>query len=287
MSTYGACVGRAGIFGAVTDTWPHRTDDDSSSPNTPGELFSLDGRVAVVTGASSGLGRRFARVLHAAGAHVVIAARRAQRLEELASRLGDRVTVVQADLTDESARERLVDQAHSVAARIDLLVNNAGYGTPAPAESETLEHFNAMVDINVVALFHLSQLVGRHMLEAGHGSIVNIASILGVVGAAPVKEVSYCAAKGAVVNLTRAMGAEWARKGVRVNAIAPGWFPSEMTQEQMFDDAAGLDYIVRNTPMARGGAPHELDGALLFLAGDASTFVTGQVLAVDGGWLAR
>jgi NAD(P)-dependent dehydrogenase (short-subunit alcohol dehydrogenase family) len=243
--------------------------------------------VAVVTGASSGLGHRFARVLHAAGAHVVVAARRAERLEALSADLGDRVTVVPADLTDPNAREQLVERAHAVAGRLDVLVNNAGYGTPAPAESESVEHFEHTIGINLTAVFHLSQLAGSHMIEAGRGSIVNIASILGLVGAAPVKEASYCAAKGAVVNLTRALGAEWARKGVRVNAIAPGWFPSEMTQEQMFDDAAGLDFIVRNTPMARGGADHELDGALLLLAGDASTYVTGQVLAVDGGWLAR
>ena len=108
-----------------------------------------------------------------------------------------------------------------------------------------------------------------------------------MVGSAPVKEVSYCTAKGGVVNMTRALAAEWARKGVRVNSIAPGWFPTEMTQEQMFDDAAGMAFIERNTPMARGGELHELDGALLFLAGDGASFVTGQTIAVDGGWLAR
>jgi NAD(P)-dependent dehydrogenase (short-subunit alcohol dehydrogenase family) len=257
------------------------------APRPPADLFSLEGRVAVVTGASSGLGRRFAEVLHTAGAEVVVAARRADRLEALAERLGDRVRVVPADLTDANAREHLVQTALTVSGSIDVLVNNAGYGTPAPAETETLEHFEHTMGINLTAVFHLSQLAGRRMIAAGNGSIVNVASILGLVGAAPVKEASYCAAKGAVVNLTRALGAEWARKGVRVNAIAPGWFPSEMTQEQMFDDAAGLDFIVRNTPMARGGDEHELDGVLLFLAGDASTYVTGQVLAVDGGWLAR
>ena len=127
----------------------------------------------------------------------------------------------------------------------------------------------------------------RHMFDQGGGSIVNIASILGVVASTPIKEASYCASKGAVVNLTRQLGTEWARNGVRVNAIAPGWFPSEMTQRDMFDDDAGRGFIERNTPMGRAGELAELDGALLYLAGDASTYVTGQVLAVDGGWLAR
>lgn len=253
----------------------------------PEDLFGLQGRVAVVTGASSGLGRRFARVLHAAGAHVVVSARRAERLEDLASQLGERVTVVVADLTVEEDREQLVSEAESVAGRVDVLVNNAGYGTPSPAEDEPLEHFRWTIEINLVAVFHLSQLVGRHMIAAGRGSIVNIASILGHVGAAPIKEASYCASKGAVVNLTRALGAEWGRKGVRVNAIAPGWFPTEMTGEQMFADEASMDFIRRNTPMARGGELHELDGALLYLASDASSYTTGEILTVDGGWLAR
>lgn len=251
------------------------------------QLFGLDGRVAVVTGASSGLGDRFARVLHGAGATVVVAARRAERLEALAADLGDRVVVVPADLTVAADRERLIEAAFDVAGRIDVLVNNAGYGVPSPAESESIDRFEQTMDINVTAPFHLAQLAGRHMLAAGSGSIVNIASVLGLAASAPIKEVSYCASKGAVVNLTRQLGCEWGRKGVRVNAIAPGWFPSEMTQAEMFDDEGGQSFIVRNTPMGRAGELAELDGALLYLAGDASTYVTGHILAVDGGWLAR
>ncbi len=251
------------------------------------QLFGLDGRVAVVTGASSGLGDRFARVLHGAGATVVVAARRAERLEALAADLSDRVVVVPADLTVAADRERLIEEAFDVAGRIDVLVNNAGYGVPSPAESESIDRFEQTMDINVTAPFHLAQLAGRHMLAAGSGSIVNIASVLGLAASAPIKEVSYCASKGAVVNLTRQLGCEWGRKGVRVNAIAPGWFPSEMTQAEMFDDEGGQSFIVRNTPMGRAGELAELDGALVYLAGDASTYVTGHILAVDGGWLAR
>jgi len=259
----------------------------SSAPLELSDLFRLDGRTAIVTGASSGLGDRFARVLHAAGATVVVAARRAERLADLAADLGDRVLAVPADLSVEADRERLIATAFELDGRLDVLVNNAGASRPVPAESETLSQFDAALAINLVAPFHLSQLAARHMLAARSGSIVNIASILGLVASAPMKDVTYCASKGAVVNMTRQLGCEWGRKGVRVNAIAPGWFPSEMTQAEMFDDEGGAQFVARNTPMGRPGTPDELDGALLYLAGPASSYVTGQVLTVDGGWTAR
>ncbi len=250
-------------------------------------LFDLHGQVAIVTGASSGLGDRFARVLHAAGAHVVVAARRGDRLDALVTDLGERASAVVADLSVRDDRERLVATAAEVNGGIDVLVNNAGVSVPTPAADESVDRFVSSIDINVVAPFHLCQLVGRSMLERGAGSIVNIASILGLVAAAPMKDVAYCSSKGALVNMTRQLGCEWGRKGVRVNALAPGWFPSEMTQAEMFDDERGADFVARNTPMGRPGMVSELDGALLFLAGPASSYVTGQVLAVDGGWTSR
>lgn len=250
--------------------------------------FHLDDRTAIVTGASSGLGARFARVLHAAGATVVVAARRTERLADLSAELhGERLVTVTCDVTLDVHLEHLVATALEVGGgRVDVLVNNAGVSNIVPAEDEAYDDFRQVVDVNLNALFRLSQLCARPMLEQGSGSIVNIASMLGLVGSAPIKQASYCASKGAVVNLTRELGCQWARKGLRVNAIAPGWFPSEMT-EDMWGDGSSEAFIARTAPMARAGAEHELDGALLFLASDASSYVTGQIIAVDGGWTAR
>lgn len=251
----------------------------------PLAAFRLDGRTAILTGASSGIGARFARVLHGAGANVVVAARRAERLESLATEL-EGVVPVACDVTDTSAVEDLVATAIDRFGTVDLVINNAGISDPMPAEMEPLETFRRVVDVNLTSVFHLSQAAAKHMLAHDGGVIINLASVLGFVGSGQIPQASYSASKAAVVNLTRELAIQWARRGIRVNGIAPGWFPTEMTTD-MFGDEGGQRFIRRNTPMGRGGEEHELDGALLFLASDASTYVTGQTIIVDGGWTAR
>ncbi len=250
--------------------------------------FRLDGRVAVVTGASSGLGDRFARVLLGAGASVLATARRSERLDALAASVDDAagLATIVADVSVDDDCNRIIDTAVERFGRVDILVNNAGTSAPMAAEVEPPDVFRQLIDVNVNGLFVLSQLAGRRMISNGGGVIVNVASMLGLVASAPIKQASYCASKGAIINLTRELAAQWARKGVRVNALAPGWFPSEMTAE-MFADESSMAFVQRNCPMARTGEPHELDGALLFLCSDASSYCTGQVLTVDGGWTAR
>ena len=169
---------------------------------------------------------------------------------------------------------------------LDVLVNNAGVADPKPVEEETLEDFMSMLEVNLVQAWHLTKLFGEGMVERRSGSVINIASIIGVVAATPIKQTGYPAAKGGLVNLTREMAVQWARKGVRVNAICPGWFETEMTSD-LVGTEKGDDFIGSNTPLQRAGQVHELDGPLLLLASDASSFMTGSVVMVDGGWTAR
>jgi NAD(P)-dependent dehydrogenase (short-subunit alcohol dehydrogenase family) len=252
----------------------------------PLAAFRLDGHVAIVTGASSGLGTRFARVLDAAGARVVLAARRRERLEDLAGELTDALPV-SCDLSEPEAPAALVDATLGHFGRVDVVVNNAGKDAMFPAMEEPVDSFRDVLEVNLVAPFALAQLTARSMVDSGTGgTIVNVASLWGLVGVGQIPMASYAASKGGLVNLTRELAAQWARKGVRVNTLAPGWFRTEMTEGRMFGDEGSERWMRSRTPMGRGGDEHELDGALLFLAADASSFVTGQVLCVDGGWTA-
>jgi NAD(P)-dependent dehydrogenase (short-subunit alcohol dehydrogenase family) len=247
-------------------------------------IFDLSGRIAIVTGASSGLGSRFATTLRGNGADVVIAARRADRLDALASQLGhDHCVALPVDVRNPDAVAALIDETVARFGRLDIMINNAGIASARPAEDESTESFAEVLSVNLAAVFTGCREAARVMLEQGSGSIINIASVLGTVGSWRIPDAAYCASKGGVINLTRELGAQWARRGVRVNAIAPGWFRSEMTAP-MFDGQTWDRYLDRTVPAGRAGTESELDGVLLFLSSAASSYVVGQTIAVDGGW---
>ena len=258
------------------------------------ELFDLRGKVAIVTGASSGLGEGFARTLVDAGATVVAAARRLDRLEVLAKELDGpghepgqgSVVPVACDVTSDDDRRRLVETAAGLTGHIDVLVNNAGMPGPPDAEQETPEGFAGLLDLNLASGFHLASLVASTVAEGTSLSIINISSVIGLVSTAPIGGASYAASKAGILGLTRELAGQWGRRGIRVNAIVPGWFDTEMT-DGLFDNEKSAGWVRRNTMLGRGGEPGEVDGALLFLASPASSYVTGHALVVDGGWTAR
>jgi NAD(P)-dependent dehydrogenase (short-subunit alcohol dehydrogenase family) len=248
-------------------------------------LFDLTGRVAIVTGASSGLGEGFARALAGAGATVVAGARRLDRLEVLAKE-EERIVPVQCDVTSAEDRSRLVEVASGITGRVDVLVNNAGMAGVPNAEDETVGGFAALLDLNLSAGFHLAAAVAADVAENGSLSIINVSSVVGLVSTAPIGGASYAASKAGVIGLTRELAGQWGRRGIRVNAIVPGWFDTEMT-DGLFTNDRSADWVRRNTMLGRGGEAGEVDGALLFLASAASSYVTGHTLVVDGGWTAR
>ncbi|MCX5251072.1 SDR family oxidoreductase [Streptomyces sp. NBC_00201] len=256
-----------------------------TAPRPAAGLFSLEGRTAIVTGASAGLGARFAVVLAQAGATVFAAARRIDRLKELAD-TDARIHPVACDVSLEADRARLAETALSTTGRIDVLVNNAASPGETRAADESPDAFAGVLDVNLTAPFHLARLTAEAPAPAGTRSIINVASILGLVSAAPLGGASYSASKAGLIGLTRELAGQWGRDGIRVNALAPGWFRTEMTAD-LFGDERSSRWVERNTLLQRGGDGHELDGALLFLASDASSYCTGQVLTVDGGWTAR
>ncbi len=248
---------------------------------TSPDPFRVDGKVAIVTGASSGLGVAFALALADAGADLVIAARRVDRLEETAAMVrsrGKRALVSAADVSDPDHCQDLVNAAIGEFGQVDILVNNAGIGTAVPATRETPEQFRQVIDINLNGCYWMAQACGR-VMPAG-GSIINISSVLALTTAG-LPQAAYSASKAGLIGLTRDLAQQWTgRKRIRVNAIAPGFFASEMTAAYSSDYVAALNERI---PAGRWGAPAELAAAVVFLASDAASYITGQTLAVDGG----
>jgi 3-oxoacyl-[acyl-carrier protein] reductase len=247
------------------------------------ELFSLTGRVALVTGASSGLGLQFARALADNGAAVALVARRADRLAALQAEiegLGGHALALEADVTDRAGMARAFDAAEKAFGTVTILVNNAGIAHGGRAVEMSAEEWRKVLSVNLDAVFYCAQEAARRMLAAKtKGSIVNIASVLGLAVAKGA--VAYATAKAGVVQLTKALAIELAFKGVRVNAIAPGWFVTEMNDKYLLSEAGTA--IKREIPSGRFGNAGELDGALLLLASDAGSYITGAIIVVDGG----
>ncbi len=245
------------------------------------ELFRLDGKVAIVTGASSGLGVAFALALAEAGADVVLGARRVDRLEETAGLVratGRKVVTVATDVAAPEQCQALVDAAMAELGRVDVLVNNAGVGTAVPATRETPQQFRAVIDVNLNGCYWMAQACGRVMQPGS--SIINISSVLGLTTAG-LPQAAYAASKAGLIGLTRDLAQQWTgRKGIRVNALAPGFFESEMTDQY---PPGYLESQEPRIPMGRKGDPRELAATAVWLASDAAGYVTGQTLAVDGG----
>jgi NAD(P)-dependent dehydrogenase (short-subunit alcohol dehydrogenase family) len=245
------------------------------------DMFSLRGKVAIVTGASSGLGVAFAQALAEAGADVALGARRLDRLEEtkgLVEAAGGRALAVATDVADPQSCRNLVEATMLEFGRVDVLVNNAGVGTAVPASRETPEQFRAVIDVNLNGAYWMAQSCGRAM-ERG-SSIVNISSVLGLTTAG-LPQAAYAASKAALMGLTRDLAQQWTgRKGIRVNALAPGFFASEMTEQY---DASYLDLVLQRVVAGRMGDPRELAATLVWLCSDAGGYVTGQTIVVDGG----
>lgn len=249
------------------------------------DQFRVDGKLALVTGAGSGLGRQFAETLAGAGATVALCARRRNKLEECAAAIeaaGGKAIVLELDVTDSASIAASLADLNEQAGVPDILVNNAGVARQAFATEVSEEDWDAVVDTNLKGVFMMAQAVGRAMAQAGKaGSIVNIASILGLrvsKGLAP-----YIASKAGVVHVTKALALEFSRYGIRVNALAPGYFITEINQSEFEQGAAEL--VKKRVPMARVGELPEIGGPLLLLASDAGSYMTGSVLAVDGGHL--
>ena len=248
------------------------------------KLFDLSGRVAIVTGGSTGLGFQMATGLAEMGANLVLCARKIERCEKSASeleKLGVAALAIACDVKNPANIQSAVDATVAKFGRIDVLINNAGTSWGAPVEDMKLEHWNKVVETNLTGTFLFSQAVGKIMVPARRGKIINIASVAGIHGAPPqFQAIGYHASKGGVIAFTKDLACKWGIHNIQVNAIAPGWFPTDMSAVVI---ERNRDYFLSCIPLGRFGGEDDLKGAAVFLSSDGSNYVTGQVLAVDGG----
>jgi gluconate 5-dehydrogenase len=247
------------------------------------EAFDLTGRVALVTGASRGLGQYFGRALARAGADLLVTARRKEDTHAFAEEIrsmGRQVASLALDVRDPASVARLSEEAPRAFGRVDILVNNAGCNVRKPALEVSWDEWNTVLDTNLRGTFFVAQAAARHMIPRGYGRIINVGSVTAVFGYAGISP--YCASRGGVKQLTMSLADEWGRHGITVNCLAPGWFETEQTAV-LYRDPRWVEYICDRIPLGRPGRPHDLDGAVVFLASEASGYVTGQTLLVDGG----
>jgi gluconate 5-dehydrogenase len=248
------------------------------------QLFDLSGRVAVITGGSVGLGRQMAEGLAEMGANLVLCARRKERCEQAAEelqKLGIEVLALSCDVKDPASIQAVADATVKQFGRIDILVNNAGTAWGAPVEAMTIEQWNKVIETNLTGTFLFSQAVGKVMIAQRRGKIINIASVAGLRGSPPsFSAIGYSASKGGVIILTKDLACKWGMHNIQVNAIAPGWFPTDMSGKVI---ERNKEMLLAGIPLGRFGGPDDLKGAAVFLASGASNFVTGNILVVDGG----
>lgn len=249
------------------------------------QLFDLTGRVAIITGGSIGLGRQMAEGLAEMGANLVLCARKKERCEQAAEelrQLGVKTLAMGCDVKSAASIQEMVDATLARFGRIDILINNAGISWGAPVEQMSLQDWNKVIETNLTGTFLCCQAVGKTMIAQGRGKIINIASVAGLSGSPPeaVQASGYHASKGGVIIFTKDLACQWAMHNINVNAIAPGWFPTHMSDWVIEHKK---DYLLQHIPLHRFGTDHDLKGAAVFLASDASNYVTGHVLVVDGG----
>ncbi|WOH36138.1 glucose 1-dehydrogenase [Thalassotalea fonticola] len=247
------------------------------------ELFDLTNNVAIVTGASRGLGQYFALALAKAGADLVLTSRNSTDIEPFAQEiksLGRKVITVDLDVENLQSIENMVSQAVSVFPKIDILINNAGCNIRKPAVEVSWSDWNSVVNTNLRGSFFVAQKVAEHMLKKQYGRIINIGSVTSVSGFAGLAP--YCASRGGIKQLTMSLADEWGKSGITVNCLAPGWFETAQNKV-LYENKQWLDYICDRIPIGRPGRPHDLDGAVVFLASKSSEYITGQTLLIDGG----